>query len=66
MVESDTAQQTSEMGLAVHEIIKQRADEAKVLTGGDLSRQLILRELMMHAYINGFFAGEARRDQIDH
>lgn len=57
---------TSEMGLVVHEIIKDREDEVKVITGGNLERQLLVRELMMHAYIRGFFDGEARKGQTGH
>jgi hypothetical protein len=56
----DTGEFTSAMGLVVHEIIKDRKDEVDAITGGDLGRQLLVRELMMHSYIQGFFEGQAR------
>jgi hypothetical protein len=62
-VNEDSGEFTSSMGLVVHEIIKDRQDEVNAVTGGSLERQLLIRELMMHSYIRGFFDGEARREQ---
>jgi len=57
---------TSTMSLAVQEIINDRQDDVDVITGSELSRKIMIRELMMHAYIKGFFDGEQRKQEIDH
>ena len=62
----ETGAFTSEMGLVVHEIIKDRQDEVNAVTGGNLSKQLLIRELMMHAYIRGYFDKETQLLNMDH
>ena len=54
---------TSEMGLMVHDIIKERQTDVDRLTHGDLSLRLLLRELMNHSFIQGYFSGLARKPE---
>jgi len=61
-----TGEFTSTMGLVVQEIISDRQEDVDVITGDDLSRKIMVRELMMHAYIRGFFDGEKRQSEVDH
>jgi len=48
---------TAEVGATIENILTQKGEIVKVLTNDVVERKLLLKELMMSAYIGGFFTG---------
>jgi len=53
-----TLEQTDDIAMTIDDVLKDKPDIVKVITNdGNIERSLLLRELLMNAYIRGFFAG---------
>lgn len=61
-------EKTQEVGMSIDTILEQKAEIVNVLTSDVVERKLLLKELMITAYIGGFFAGtnHAHRDSERH
>ncbi len=54
---------TQEVGLSVDHMLQQKPEIVELLTGGMMERKLLLKEIMIMAYIGGFFAGTAHANK---
>lgn len=62
--EESIIEKTQEVGMSVDHILDGKQEIVELLAGGMTERKLLLKELMITAYIGGFFAGtsHAHRD----
>jgi hypothetical protein len=54
---SVTLNQTNDIAMTIDDVLKDKPELVKVLTTDSVERTLLLRELLMNAYVRGFFAG---------
>lgn len=56
---------TAEVGATIENILQQKGEIVNVLTHDVVERKLLLKELMMSAYIGGFFTGIHQQESKD-
>ena len=52
-----TLEQTNDIAMTIDQVVNDKPELVKLLTNEMVERQLILRELLMNAYVRGFFSG---------
>lgn len=50
-------EQTNDIAMTIDDVLKDQEKMVKIITGDNVQRNLLLRELMMNVYIRGFFSG---------
>jgi len=50
---------TAEVGITVDTVMREKKEIIECLTRGSMEKKLLIKELMITAYITGFFAGTA-------
>lgn len=61
--ETTIIDKTQEVGLSIDHMLQQKPEIVELLTGGMTERKLLLKEIMIMAYIGGFFAGTAHANK---
>lgn len=56
-VTSITLEQTADIAMSIDEVLAEHDKIINMLTAGKKDRMLLLRDLLMNAYVRGFFAG---------
>lgn len=54
---SVTLEQTNDIAMTIDQVLADKGEIVKVLTQEQVERTLLLRELLMNAYVRGFFSG---------
>lgn len=49
--------QTNDIAMDIDEVLNDKAEVIKVLTNNTRERMLLVKDLLMNAYVRGFFAG---------
>ena len=64
---SITLEQTNDIAMSIDQVLLDKPEIVKVLSGENIERVLLLRELLMNSYVRGFFSGmqHAMKDALN-